>query len=178
MASKHNEIIGYHNLDISYNKHIPYRRLIKEIEYIQNNRKDIFISIKSGIKLNVFCEYKKSYIICFDILLSDAYPFSPVKIEYFLNKERKFTHFFSKDMYSYIQLLGLSSCVFKDLISDSNCLCLCCSSYTCIENWNPSIKLIKIIDEAIRNTEIIHKQIKKLLKNKIYEKYLGYSMKE
>ena len=81
-------------------------------------------------------------------------------------------------MYSYIQLLGLSSCVFKDLISDSNCLCLCCSSYTCIENWNPSIKLIKIIDEAIRNTEIIHKQIKKLLKNKIYEKYLGYSMKE
>ena len=131
------------NLDISYNKRIPYRRIIKEIEYIQENKKEIFISIKSGVKLNVFLEYKKNYFISFDIILGNEYPFAPVKIEYFLNNEKKFDYFSSKDMYSYIDLLGLSSCVFEDLINDTNCLCLCCSSYTCITNWNPKIRLYK-----------------------------------
>ena len=126
-----------------------YKRLLREIEDIHkeylkcsleldNDNYTIILHIQNGL-----VNYEKKKL---KFTFDNNYPFRAPKL--YINE------------HSYINMLCSSNEYIKRYIKEHKD-CLCKNSRLCNGNWSPSIKLTKLIDEYIKNYNIMLKAIRK-----------------
>ena len=82
-----------------------------------------------------------------DVKINSNYPFHPPDM--FINKKSYLTVIIDYPKYVYEKL------------NEKGITCLCCESILCKNRWNPSIKIINIVDEYFNNRKLICDIIKK-----------------
>lgn len=88
-----------------------------------------------------------------DVKINSNYPFHPPDM--FINNKSYLTVIIDYPKYVYKKL------------NEKGITCLCCESILCKNRWNPSIKIINIIDEYFKNRKLICDIIKKKIVEEI-----------
>jgi len=138
------------------------RRLTLElreiIKYFNINEYSIDIIINNTKSYNIII-YNYNNDKTYDFLMND-YPFYPPKLK--IN---------GKDENYYLQIKNKE---FRyALFKYKNIDCFCCHSLTCINNWIPTKKMIDIIKQFEEFEEITKELNRKLITEKIVNKYLN-----
>ena len=132
------------------------RRIKKECELLCEMYPDIQLLCNNSKQIEmVVTENKNKYRFVFNTY----YPFKPPVIYY--NGE------------SYLEVLRLKCNFQKKLVKKyKNRDCLCCDSYSCHDNWAPSVKIIDVIEEIKSNVNFKKLILKVLMAEKIKLKYI------
>jgi ubiquitin-protein ligase len=121
---------------------------ILKLEYNMKGELQIFFQKKDDYNFNIFC-----------FTFPDCYPFRPPVIT--INEK------------GYFNSLRLRSTRFNSVLKYLNGMsCLCCSSFLCRDHWSPAFTVKKILLE-IEEFKLVRRNIvRKLLLDKIKDKYL------
>lgn len=136
------------------------KRLKRELNIVVDSYDILQVDFTIKGELKIFFQKKKDNfftIIC--LTFSDCYPFLPPKIT--INEK------------SYFDCLRLKSIRFNSVLKYLNGLnCLCCSSFLCRDHWSPAFTINKIFLEIEEFKQIKRNIVRKLLLDKVKEKYL------
>ena len=160
MASNSKEDIIKSNLLLLENSNIystsSKRRIKRECEMLYETYSDLVLTYNSSERIEmVITEDKSTYKFIFN----NSFPFQPPQIYY--NGE------------TYLDVLRLKCDYQKKLVKKyKNKDCLCCESYSCFDNWAPSIKLSDVIAEVKSNINFKKTMLNVLIAEKIKRKYL------
>jgi hypothetical protein len=140
---------------LEYNKSST-RRIKKECELLCETYSDIHLSCNNSKQIEmVITENKNNYKFVFN----NYFPFKPPMIYY--NGE------------PYLEVLRLKSDFQKKIVKKyKNKDCLCCDSYSCHDNWAPSVKILDVIEEIKSNVNFKKLILTVLIAEKIKLKYL------
>jgi ubiquitin-protein ligase len=137
-------------------------RLKRELNVIKNEYDVLFIDYSDKGELKIYFQKKeKEYSFCsiYCFTFPDCYPFRPPII--------------TINDISYFNTLRLKSERFNSTLKYITGLhCLCCSSFLCRDHWSPAFTVKKILSEIDDFKKIKRNIIRKLLLDKIKEKYL------
>lgn len=133
---------------------VAYRRLIKEIKYLDTKKYNYNLSI---IHNGYILELKhKNYNLNIKISYNERYPFIPPS--YFLINDKN-----SQDYYK--KIINQN----KDIFTRQDCIC--CKSLLCVINWNPTLIITDILNETYKildwNKLVIYKRLLKTIINKL-----------
>jgi len=159
MATNSNEDIIRTNLLLLENSNVystsSKRRIKKECEMLYETYPDLVLSYNNKQIVMEITENKSKYKFIF----TNSFPFLPPQIYY--NGER------------YLEVLRLKSDFQKKLVKKhKNKDCLCCESYSCTDNWAPSVRLLDVIAEVKSNIKFKKTMLNVLFAEKIKRKYL------
>jgi len=135
------------------------KRLLRELEQLQEDKSIVTVSVNVDTDKNIQVKlFDLKYVVnneyIFNVPLS--YPFNAPSLSIFDD--------FSMNLCKYTDFLRVYNDDFRKYIKKSKGLnCLCCHSYLCSDNWNPSVKIIDFINE-IR----IFRSYKRSYLNKIF----------
>ena len=136
------------------------KRLKRELNTVVDSYHILQVDFTNKGELKLFFQKKDDdffTIIC--LTFSDCYPFIPPKIT--INEK------------SYFDCLRLKSIRFNSVLKYLNGLnCLCCSSFLCRDHWSPAFTINKIFLEIEEFKQIKRNIVRKLLLDKVKEKYL------
>ncbi len=120
-----------------------------------------------NIYSKVICEKENDNII-FNFKVDDFNIFFKMKNDYpFKPPITKINN------YDYITLIGNTNSHYLNEIKGTKGICLCCISLLCSNNWCPVIKLLDIINEIKYNLNIKKNIVKRILIDKVTDKYLN-----
>ena len=105
------------------------------------------------------------------ITLNDRYPFQAPKVKYF---DKDIQQIYRTNFVDELNELTYQegNCILCDKEKCSGCLCMCCSTIICRNNWYPQRKIIDIINECKKYINIKSRLIERIHCKKIQEKYL------
>lgn len=137
------------------------RRLKNECFSVINKYDSIIFEIDESENLTVVF-YKKQNVYSFK--LTKNYPFYPPKIT--INNRYNLFEFSKQPSIRFSKVLKYLTGI----------TCMCCASSLCVDNWQPSFRLNKIIDEIETFKNYKYSIIIKLMADKIKEKYLNINI--
>lgn len=125
-----------------YKDTLSYKRSLSDFSMILDRFTNGKFSFEMKDTKKIFKIMFKYELFNFCFKLDDKFPFSNPKL--FINNK------------NYLDLLKIDDEIKRDIIKKEYDLeCLCCNTRLCYNNWSPAIKLIYIVDEFIRNKDII-----------------------
>ena len=160
MATNSNEDIIQSNLLLLENSNVystsSKRRIKRECEMLYETYSDLVLSYNNNGKIEMeITENKNKYKFIFN----NSFPFLPPQIYY--NGD------------TYLEALRLKCDFQKKMVKKyKNKDCLCCESYSCHDNWAPSVKLSDVIEEIKCNINFKKTMMNVLIADKIKRKYL------
>jgi len=133
------------------------KRVNNEIDFLLNlNKYKVSIYQDDNI-IDISVNYNNNY---YNFIFDSSYPFKPPK-------EVKYNNI------DYFTLVKITSVIFIKLLTKMyGQKCLCCDSIICGNIWNPSFKIINIIDEIDNIVKIKQSIIEKRYIDKIKLKFL------
>jgi hypothetical protein len=177
MQRNYDSIYNISNLDLIQSRRIQneIKSLYDYINYNTNDkvnitdfcvkRDDISFDIIDKNKIYISFFYKDKCSVSMILTFRSTYPFKPPTV--YLNHEK-----------DYISLLSGLNPHLNNFTSHTgnNPECFCCKSITCSHNWGPQNKITDVVSEFYKMFEMLDNHIEKILKQKIYDKYLGYNI--
>jgi hypothetical protein len=138
------------------------RRILREVNYIRNNKdyKNISINYNDSNNMYLDIKTKKGNVLHFNI--SKEHPFKPPTLEIqttngsYNYRERLNT--MPSSVYYYLQYPNeyyiKNNTKHNENTQNREYICLCCTSSLCHANWTPVIRLTYIIQEIEDNNNI------------------------
>jgi len=177
--------------DLYYIKNIPNFDLLKKNRVTKRLQHEI-ISIQKcidyNVKVNKGSRFTNIDPTCIEFIINDKDKVTfhiLFKYKYTISLQLIFTSEYPFRSPECIMLNGCDNNIYKILLArisehyykQGNAgKCLCCNTVLCRDNWNPGTKITCLLEEVNTNTTYMYDIVYAMLKNKIYDKHLGYRL--
>jgi len=158
-------------------QHTP--RLLFELEELRSLH-GMIIEEEKAMTIYIPIEFDRSIVVKQQLL--DIEPLITIKIDYLFPFSIPDVKYFDKDIQKIYKVhlvnelkeLNESSkqCLICNKKHCIGCVCMCCSTIICRNNWNPQYKLVQIVEECKKFINIKCRLIERLHCKKIQHKFL------